>query len=103
MDNPTDVGSKTPIFLALSGGVDSAVAATLLHAKHPNLICVFMDCGGNQMDGCSPQNDIQDAIKVCSLLNIPFEVWDFSKQFEENVLREFYFEYKKFNTPNPDV
>ena len=83
--------------VALSGGVDSAVAAALtLHEGH--------DCAGAVMKLYNGgEKTIKDARSVADHIGIPLHVFDFTKQFAENVITPFISEYKKGRTPNPCV
>lgn len=92
--------SKKTIFVAMSGGVDSSVAALLLKNKSYNVIGVFMRC--YNLDGCS-ERDAEDARRVAEKLNIPFYVWDFEEEYKKKVVEYMVKGYKKGITPNPDV
>ena len=83
--------------VALSGGVDSAVAATLtLHDGH--------DCTGAVMKLYSGgDKTITDARFVADHIGIPLQVFDFTKQFAENVIDPFIGAYRQGRTPNPCV
>lgn len=52
---------------------------------------------------CTTKQDLESFYQVCSFLNIPFEVLDFRKEYEEKVLNYIYEGYLKGITPNPDV
>jgi len=78
--------------VALSGGVDSAVAAARMMELGHQLIGVHLILAGN----VSP-----DAQRVAEKLEIPFEVWDFSKDFRSQVCDYFVDEYGQGRTPNP--
>ncbi len=98
------------VFVALSGGVDSAVAAALLKEQGYDVRGVFL----REYDlnlaprtesaiQCTQEGDRQSALAVASALDIPFEEWDFRKTYERVVVRYMVSEYKKGRTPNPDV
>ena len=91
------------VVVGISGGVDSAVSAYLLKEQGYNVTGVYMWCYGSNDEHCRAHQDRADAVKIASQLGIPFEVWDFEKEYSEKVLKYFYDEYQKGRTPNPDV
>jgi tRNA-specific 2-thiouridylase len=91
---------KKTVFVAMSGGVDSSVAALLLKKQGCKIIGVFMRCFN--LDGCS-ERDAEDARRVAEKLKIPFYVWDFEKVYKKKVVEYMVDGYKKGITPNPDV
>jgi len=95
---------KQLVFVGLSGGVDSAVAAYLLK-KDYDVVGVFMKCWDDEEHpiGCGWQKDEEDARQVASLLEIPFYSWDFTKEYKEKVIDYFISGYKAGITPNPDI
>jgi len=98
-----NVGKVKRVAVALSGGVDSAVAALLLKGQGYAVICVHMVCWDENAPGCSSSKDRVDAVKVAARLDIPLVVWNFVKEYEKEVLDYFYSEYAAGRTPNPDV
>jgi tRNA-uridine 2-sulfurtransferase len=99
--------SLKKIFVAMSGGVDSSVAAALLVDAGFDVTGVFMknwsgDDYGLQAD-CPWEEDQRDAEAVCKVLGIPFRSYNFEKEYRERVVEYFFNEYKKGRTPNPDV
>lgn len=95
------------VFLALSGGVDSAVSAALLIEQGYTVTGVYMknwsgDDFGIQAD-CPWEDDQRDAEAICKHLGIPFRSFNFEKQYRDKVVEYFFDEYKKGRTPNPDV
>lgn len=99
--------NKQKVFLALSGGVDSAVSATLLKEKGYEVVGVFMknwsgDGFGIQAD-CPWEEDQKDAEAVCNHLGIEFRSVNFEKEYRDRVVKYFFDEYSQGRTPNPDV
>jgi len=91
---------KKLVFVGLSGGVDSSVAAYLLKKEGYGVVGVFMRC--YNLDGCA-QKDAEDARRAAEKLEIPFYVWDFEKEYKKKVVEYMVSGYKKGITPNPDV
>jgi len=91
---------KPKVFVAMSGGVDSSVAALLLKKAGHDVIGVFMRCFN--IDGCA-ERDAEDARRVAKHLGIPFYVWDFEEEYKRVVVDYMVKGYKKGVTPNPDV
>lgn len=93
---------KIRIAVGLSGGVDSSVAALLLKEAGFSLLGVYLKCYWN-FDGCRSDADRASAARVAGFLGIPFEVWDFEREYRMKVVGYFYREYKASRTPNPDI
>ncbi len=93
------------IFVALSGGVDSAVAAYLLKERGMDIHGVYMENWkkSSLTPRCTTEEDRRDALKVATHFGIPFTVLNFQKEYEEKVIDYFYREYENGRTPNPDV
>ena len=92
------------VLLALSGGVDSSVAAYILKQKGYEVVAIFMkNFENNESNECSWQRDSRDAMMVAEKLGIPFNIVDLSDDYEKKVLRYMFDEYKKGRTPNPDI
>ena len=95
------------ILAAMSGGVDSAVAAARAVEAGHEVVGVHLALSrmpgtlrtGSR--GCCTLEDSMDARRVCSQLGIPFFVWDFSERFKEDVVDDFISEYEAGRTPNP--
>lgn len=93
------------VFVGLSGGVDSAVAAALLVEAGNNVTGVYMknwsrNVGAHQ---CPWKQDLASARSVAAHLQIPFKIYDFEKEYYESVTKYMLDTYKKGQTPNPDV
>jgi len=86
---------KTKVLVAMSGGVDSSVAAALLKNQGYDVVGVFLLMHKN--------SNPKDAKYVAQKLKIPFRVLDVRKEFKKRILDYFINEYKKGNTPNPCV
>ncbi len=91
---------KKTVFVAMSGGVDSSVAALLLKNDGYDAVGVFMRC--YNLDGCSEQ-DAEDARRVAEHIGIPFYVWDFEEEYKKRVVEYMVDGYRRGITPNPDV
>ena len=98
---------RRKVFVALSGGVDSAVAAYLLKKQGYEVKGVFMKnftgTHQNLAGECDWQRERDDAAAVARRLRIPFEVWDFERQYHRYVVDYFFREYERGRTPNPDI
>src|SRR3989344_5231819 len=98
------IQSKTKtVYVAMSGGVDSSVAAALLRNQGYDVTGVFMRPWQPWPGLCMWQGDREDAMRATSVLGIPFLTWDFSKEYKKEVGDYMIREYKAGRTPNPDV
>lgn len=91
------------VFVAMSGGVDSSVAAALLKKAGYDVYGVFMQGWTNPNFTCQWQEDRRDASRVAAILDIPFRVLDFSHEYYTRVVTYVTQEYQAGRTPNPDV
>ncbi|HEX9794952.1 MAG TPA: tRNA 2-thiouridine(34) synthase MnmA [Planctomycetota bacterium] len=99
--------NRTRVLVALSGGVDSSVAALLLKEQGHDLVGVFLRNGveapaGNcrPKQGCCSAEDSRDASRVADRLGIPYHAVDMAAEFE-SVQAHFAAEYARGRTPNP--
>jgi len=95
------------VLAAMSGGVDSAVAAArALDAGH-DVTGVHLALSPDPQSfrtgarGCCTLEDARDARRVADVLGIPFYVWDLAEQFRRDVVEDFVSEYAAGRTPNP--
>ncbi len=94
------------IVVAMSGGVDSSVAAALLVREGHEVIGAFMKNWTDTKDVqgvCDWKNDKRDAQRVAAKLGIPLVVLDFQKEYRTGVVDYMFREYRAGRTPNPDV
>lgn len=94
------------VLVALSGGVDSAVAALLLKEQGHDVAAAYMKNWINEeniLGDCPWQQDIVDARAVSGKLGIGFEVLNFIKDYRERVVKYLVDGYARGITPNPDV
>jgi tRNA-specific 2-thiouridylase len=95
------------VLAAMSGGVDSAVAAALAVEAGHEVTGVHLALSRQPgtlrtgSRGCCTVEDAMDARRVSDLLGIPYYVWDFSEEFAEDVVADFLAEYQAGRTPNP--
>lgn len=95
------------VLAAMSGGVDSAVAAARLVAAGHDVTGVHLALSKNPQSyrtgarGCCSLEDSHDARRAADLLDIPFYVWDFAEEFQAEVVDDFVAEYQVGRTPNP--
>ena len=98
---------KKKVFVGVSGGVDSSVAAYLLKQDGFDVTGVFMKNWSGEdygvSDNCPWKEDQDMAQKACEVLNIPFKIYNFEKEYRKDVIDDFFYQYSIGNTPNPDV
>jgi tRNA-specific 2-thiouridylase len=97
------------VVVAMSGGVDSSVAAALLAERGHRVTGVFLRNGvhagpraATGKQGCCSVGDSQDAARVADLLGVPFYALDFAAEFDR-IVDDFASEYARGRTPNPCV
>jgi len=97
------------VLAAMSGGVDSAVAAARAVDEGHEVVGVHLALSRTRTDarpggrGCCTIEDALDARRVADVIGIPFYVWDLSERFAEQVVDDFVAEYAAGRTPNPCV
>lgn len=95
--------------IAMSGGVDSSVAAYLMKENGYHCMGITMrlyrnsDIGRSEYHTCCSQKDIDDASEVAFQLDIPYEVLDFTMDFKEQIIRKFIRTYEAGGVPNPCI
>ena len=95
--------------IAMSGGVDSAVAALLAKERGDECVGVTMklfeneDVGEDSGRSCCSLSDAEDARRVAQLLGIPFYIFDFTAEFRDQVIGRFVSAYMEGRTPNPCI
>ncbi len=96
--------SKT-VFLGMSGGVDSSVSAILLKNAGYKVVGVYMKNWSRDLPGmkCPWAEDLADAKRVATKLDLDFKVFDFENEYREKVVEYMLKEFKAGRTPNPDI
>ena len=98
------------IAVAMSGGVDSSVAAALLQAQGHEVVGVTLqqwprddDAETARHGGCCSLSAVDDARRVAAILDIPYYCWNLEREFGERVIEPFHRDYMEGRTPNPCV
>jgi tRNA-uridine 2-sulfurtransferase len=91
------------VFVGLSGGVDSSVAALRLKKQGYNVVGVFIKVWHPEFMVCNWEQERLDAMRVAAHLEIPFLTCDAEAAYRDEVAHYFISEYKAGRTPNPDV
>ncbi|GLZ55919.1 tRNA-specific 2-thiouridylase MnmA [Actinomycetospora sp. NBRC 106378] len=95
------------VLAAMSGGVDSAVAAARAQDAGHDVVGVHLALSAKPATmregarGCCSMEDSRDARRCADVLDIPFYVWDMADRFREDVIEPFVAEYAAGRTPNP--
>ncbi len=95
----------THVYVGMSGGVDSSVTAALLVEQGYQVTGVYMKNWSQDLPGmkCPWAEDLADAKRVAVQLGIDFKVFDFEKEYKQNVVDYMIEEYSLGRTPNPDI
>ena len=93
------------VYLGMSGGVDSSVSALLLRDQGYDVTGIYMKNWSEDLPGmhCPWAEDLADAKRVATSLDLDFEVWDFEADYKTRVVDYMLSEFQKGHTPNPDV
>jgi len=104
---------KKKVFIMMSGGVDSSVAAADLVEQGYDVVGVFIKSWSIQqleslgvskdLYDCYWKKDSEDARKIAKILGISFYVWNLEEEYKQGVVDYMIYEYKRGRTPNPDV
>jgi tRNA-specific 2-thiouridylase len=95
------------VLAAMSGGVDSAVAAARAVEAGHDVTGVHLALSANPQSyrtgarGCCTVEDSRDARRAADVIGIPFYVWDMAEEFDRDVVQDFVAEYAAGRTPNP--
>jgi tRNA-uridine 2-sulfurtransferase len=95
------------VLAAMSGGVDSAVAAARAAEAGHDVTGIHLALSRNPSSyrtgarGCCTLEDARDARRAADVIGIPFYVWDMAERFHADVVEDFVAEYARGNTPNP--
>jgi tRNA-uridine 2-sulfurtransferase len=95
------------LIAAMSGGVDSAVAAARAVEAGHEVIGVHLALSSNPQKyrsgarGCCTIEDSHDARRAADVIGIPFYIWDMAEEFHDGVVENFLSEYSEGRTPNP--
>lgn len=96
-------GSRTRVFVGVSGGVDSSISAAILRDKGYDVVGVFMKTYYPPEIKCDWREERLDAMRVCEHLGIPFLECDLEEAYKKNVFDYMVESYRAGVTPNPDV
>ncbi len=103
MKNATLINGRRKVYVGLSGGVDSSVSAALLKEQGYDVTGVFIKVWQPDFIECTWKEDRLDAMRVASVLDIPFITLDLEKEYKQGVIDYMIDEYRNGRTPNPDV
>ncbi|MQF48613.1 tRNA 2-thiouridine(34) synthase MnmA [SAR202 cluster bacterium AC-647-N09_OGT_505m] len=100
--------SKGKVVVAMSGGVDSCVAAFLLKSEGYDVVGVTLKLWNDDRPdaplhskGCCTIEDVEDARRVCQIIGAPHYVMNFQREFQAHVIDYFVSEYQRGRTPHP--
>ena len=96
--------SLPEVLVAMSGGVDSSVAAAMLLERGHRVVGVTMKLWGGESDtGCCSVSDVDDARRVAQQLGIDHHVFNFADDFERHVVAPYIDAHAQGSTPNPCI
>ncbi|WP_419840833.1 tRNA 2-thiouridine(34) synthase MnmA [Candidatus Poriferisodalis sp.] len=101
LDRPS---ARRRVLVAMSGGVDSSVAAALCVREGREVVGVTLKLwGGPQDQGCCAVSDVDDARRVCQQLGIDHFVFNYAAEFERDVVAPYADAHRRGLTPNPCI
>ena len=109
MTETQNTSRRPGALIAMSGGVDSSVAAWLMQQAGYDCTGITMRLTRNETLGqsgfhtCCSEKDIEDAAEVAFAMDIPYEVLDFTADFREKIIEKFIRVYEMGGTPNPCI
>ncbi len=109
MTETQNTSHRPGALIAMSGGVDSSVAAWLMQRDGYDCTGITMRLTRNEavntegLHTCCSERDIEDAAEVAYALDIPYEVLDFTADFQEKIIDKFIRVYEAGGTPNPCI
>ncbi len=104
LDDKRNVNERHDVVVAMSGGVDSSVAAALLVAQGHRVVGVTLKLwGGDSDSGCCSVSDVDDARRVAQQLGIDHHVFNFGDEFDRFVVDPYVADHQAGRTPNPCV
>ena len=109
MTETQNTSRRPGALIAMSGGVDSSVAAWLMQRDGCDCTGITMRLTRNEavdtegLHTCCSERDIEDAAEVAYALDIPYEVLDFTADFQEKIIDKFIRVYEEGGTPNPCI
>ena len=99
----TRSSSPKRVAVAVSGGVDSSVAAYLMKEAGHHVTGLFITIQNPAHIPCTSSEDRQHAMRACAALAIPFRDYNATEQYQNQVIHPFVEAYRQGRTPNPDV
>ena len=109
MTETQNTSRRPGALIAMSGGVDSSVAAWLMQRDGFDCTGITMRLTRNEavdtegLHTCCSERDIEDAAEVAYAMDIPYEVLDFTADFQEKIIDKFIRVYEAGGTPNPCI